>query len=271
MIKIDFHAATHGHFLEYVTNIYIMGTNPGYSSPFTPNVGSAHNTDDIYQANKVVRCGHFTKVSGGHYADPKYIDHVFNPTDQIIKIDIQQSNDKAYIIALTNLLYRAGTSLQDNLLNSFPEHIRNDRIAFRNDFFSKINERELYGNLFPQIPDSVDCTFNFPFMCFYSFVEFAKKLKELADWLGREFVYKPELYLLWAEFISRNQGYTSFNKCSKIIENILGNINSSIEGCTELEEAWINYNIVKVTGNYLPILFNNVQYPTSTQDIYKEL
>jgi len=110
MIKIDFHAGTHGHFLEYVTNVFIMLTDPGYISPFTPGVGNSHNTDDIYQQNKIVRCGHFSTNAGGHFADPKYRDHKFHYSDTIVRINIDQSDDRLFFIALTNLLYRAGYS-----------------------------------------------------------------------------------------------------------------------------------------------------------------
>jgi len=43
MIKIDFHGSTHGHFLEYVSNVYIMQTTPSQRNIFKPPTYSAQN------------------------------------------------------------------------------------------------------------------------------------------------------------------------------------------------------------------------------------
>ena len=48
MIKIDFHGGTHGHFLEYVANVYIMQTTPSQASIFKPPAYSAHAADENY-------------------------------------------------------------------------------------------------------------------------------------------------------------------------------------------------------------------------------
>ena len=61
MIKIDFHAGTHGHFLEYVSNVYIMQTSPNQHNIFRPPTYSAHNLDTQYLHNRQIFCGHFSK------------------------------------------------------------------------------------------------------------------------------------------------------------------------------------------------------------------
>ena len=58
MIKIDFHAGTHGHFLEYVSNVYIMQTSPNQHNIFRPPTYSAHNLDTQYLHNRQIFCGH---------------------------------------------------------------------------------------------------------------------------------------------------------------------------------------------------------------------
>jgi len=267
MIKIDFHAGTHGHFLEYVTNVFIMLTDPGYISPFTPGVGNSHNTDDIYQQNKIVRCGHFSTNAGGHFADPKYRDHKFHYSDTIVRINIDQSDDRLFFISLTNLIYRAGDSHETNLL-SFPTDIRNDPVLYRENFFSKINERELYCNQFPELEELDIPTFNFPIDHFFSFYKFVKSLTAMANWLGQSFEASNRLYTLWVEFIERNQGLQSYIKCSKIIENTLNNVDCEFES-TILEQAWINYNISKHCNVYDGPLYSNITYPTNSQQIYK--
>jgi hypothetical protein len=267
MIKIDFHAGTHGHFLEYVTNVFIMLTDPGYISPFTPGVGNSHNTDAIYQQNKIVRCGHFSANAGGHYADPKYRGHEFHYTDRVIRINVDQSNDQQFFVALTNLLHRAGESHEHNLL-SFPGNIRNDIVLYRENFFAKINERELYCNQFPILEELIIPTFVFPFNYFFSFYDFVKSLTKMAKWLDLPFEANNKLYVLWAEFIERNQGLQSYNKCSTIIENAFNNIDYEFES-TVLEQAWINYNMSKHCNVYDGPLYSNITYPTNSQQIYK--
>lgn len=267
MIKIDFHAGTHGHFLEYVTNVFIMNTNPGYISPFTPGVGNSHNTDDIYQQNKTVRCGHFSTNAGGHFADDKYRGHQFHYTDIIIRINVNQSNDRQFFVALTNLLHRAGESHESNLL-SFPEEIRNNPVRYREDFFAKINERDLYCNQFPNLEELDIPTFDFPFEHFFSFYNFVKSLTKMAEWLKLPFEANNRLYILWAEFIKLNQGLQSHNKCSTIIESALNNVDCDFES-TILEQAWINYNLSKHCNVYDGPLYSSAIYPTNAKEIYK--
>lgn len=59
MIKIDFVAVAHGHFLEYVANVYIMQTLPSNTSIFT-DAGASHRADAAYFHNKIIKCGHFS-------------------------------------------------------------------------------------------------------------------------------------------------------------------------------------------------------------------
>ena len=74
MIKIDFVAGTHGNFLEYVANVYIMQTLPSNTSIFT-DVGASHRADAAYIHNKIIKSGHFS------------CDNLpFDDTDKVIRI-----------------------------------------------------------------------------------------------------------------------------------------------------------------------------------------
>ena len=139
MIKIDFHGGTHGHFLEYVSNVYIMQTAPSNCSIFKPPTYSAHAPDKNYHRHRLIRCG--------HYSDPKYnltIDH----KDTVIRIILNTKDDNLFFIALTNLIYKAGDIGFDNQMLSIPESIRNNPVDVRNNWYSKFNEREMYANFY---------------------------------------------------------------------------------------------------------------------------
>jgi len=90
----------------------------------------------------------------------------------------------------------------------------------------------------------------------------------MANWLGQSFEASNILYTLWAEFIERNQGLQSYNKCSTIIENAFNNVDYEFES-TVLEQAWINYNMSKHCNVYDGPLYSNITYPTNSQQIYK--
>jgi hypothetical protein len=212
-------------------------------------------------------CGHFSDNAQGRDADPKYRDFKFSMDDQIIRIHIDQFEDESFFIAFTNLLHRSSGATFEEHMDKIPSEIRSHREQLRNNFFSKINERNIYADLFPKLAYACNENFDFPFMDFYNYNKFCYSLNKLAEWLGKSFMPTGNLYMLWQEFIRKNQGWESFTKCDGIIESILGNQNKKI-ACTVLEEAWIMYNITKITGVHVE--FDEV-FPKTTQQIYKLL
>ena len=258
MIKIDFHGSTHGHFLEYVSNVYIMRTNPGKSTLFNSN-GAAHNADAEYRFNRLVECGHYSSNN-----------LPISDNDTVIRITIDSNNDELFFIAVTNLIYRAGDVGVEKQLLSIPIEVRNDPIEFRNNWYSKFNERDLYILEYEKFCSLKQETFNFPFSSFYSFSVFYKTLDRLAKFLNQRWFPDQSLYHLWKEFIDKNQGWQSHIKCSKILENIMGNIPMNID-CTIIEQGWINYNLSKMCRIYSGDVFNNIEYPTNTEQIYRDI
>ena len=259
MIKIDFHGSTHGHFLEYVANVYIMQTAPSKTNIFKAPTFSAHNADDYYLADRIILCG--------HYSDANY-NVAINNDDTVIRINLDVNNRVMFYIALTNLIFKAGDVGFEKQLLSIPAHIRSDAVSHRNNWYSKLKDREIYTNhyyTFSQISNDI---FNFSFESFFSFNSFCTELNKLAQYLNQTFFPDQSLYDLWAEFIKLNQGWQSYIKCDQILEAIFSNRYKEID-CSIIEQGWINYNLSEICRLYDGELFENNSYPTNTQIVYK--
>jgi len=256
-IKIDFHGSTHGHFLEYVANVYIMQTPKNKDSIFKPPTFSAHNRDYNYLTHRMIFCGHFSEAND--------IDN----DDIIIRIS-PPATDNSFFIATTNLMYKAGDVGFEKQMLSIPESVRNDPVACRNDWYSKFNEREKYINYYYEFAPVLCKLFEFPFESFFSFKEFCSSLSLLADFLEQTFFLDSSLYDLWAEFMSYNQGWNSHNKCNIIFENIFAKKNNAIS-CSVLEQSWLNYNLSKICKIYQGPMFDEADYPSTTGIIYSSV
>jgi hypothetical protein len=257
MIKIDFHGSTHGHFLEYVANVYIMQTPPSRISIFKPPTMSAHAADDHYRLNRRIICGHFS--------NPEY-KFTIDDDDIIIRINIDSNDDDMFFIALTNLIFKAGDVGVEQQLLSIPDHIRSDQVSLRNNWYSKLQERHRYIDAYTNFLPVPNNTFNFSFNSFFCFTNFCKDLNKLAQFLNQTFFPDDTLYNLWSEFIKVNQGWQSYFKCNQILENIFSNTVAHID-CTILEQGWLNYNLSKICRLYDGTLFEDENYPTNTQII----
>lgn len=268
-IKIDFHGGTHGHFLEYIVNTYIFRTPKSEVSIFTPNRGSSHEASEAYQRSKQAVCGHFSDNAQGRDADPKYKNFKYSDNDKIVQVSIDQLDDKQFFIALTNLLHRTSGATFDQHMDQIPECIRNNRKLLRDNFYSKIQERETYCNLFPVFKQEALPTYKFNFNSFFSYTMLCAELNQLSIWLDKEFCPDSDLYMLWFEFISLNQGWNSYYRCDKLLTDILSNAPAEIK-CTTLEEAWLNYNLTKMCNVYNGTMFSD-NYPTNAQEIYKQI
>jgi hypothetical protein len=261
MIKIDFHASTHGHFLEYVTNVYIMQTTPSQVSIFKPPTYSAHAACSQYLNDRHIICGHFS--------NPRYNSKI-DDDDIVIRINIDCDNDDMFFIALTNLIYKAGDIGVEKQMLSIPDHVKNNPVALRNNWYSKIQERQLYIHKYNNFSTVSNNIFNFSFESFFCFTNFAKDLHRLAQFLNQTFFPDQTLYELWAKFIELNQGRQSHIKCNQILTDIFSNNCAEID-CTVIEQGWINYNLSKMCGLYQGSVFEDLDYPTNTQKISAEI
>jgi len=258
MIKIDFHGSTHGHFLEYVANVYVMQTTPSKSSIFKPPTYSAHAPDENYYRDRMIHCGHFSS--------PEY-NLVIRNRDIIIRIVIDTNNDNMFFIALTNLMYKAGDVGFERQMLAINETVRNNAVYLRNDWYSKFNERATFANHYKEFKQINNPIFEFPFDAFFSFKDFCVALSNLATFLNQTFFPDQSLFDLWSEFIKVNQGYQSYIKCNNLLNDIFANTLTTVD-CTIVEQAWLNYNLSKVCRLYNGILFEHAEYPSDTQKIY---
>ena len=258
MIKLDFHGSTHGHFLEYVINVWIFKTKKSASSIFNEN-GASHNVDNNYLQDRKIICGHFSR------ADSRGIE----PNDDVIRITIDEKNDTEFFIAFTNLLYRAGDLGFEKQLLAVPSDILDNRVALRKNFYAKLNQRDLYANFYKEFSSVGNLLHKFPFTAFYSFELFCIALNELAFALDQTFFPDSSLFLLWQEFIAKNQGWHSYNHCNRIIKDIFSNADQEIN-CTAVEEAWINFNLSKICRIYSGRMFDEETYP-ACREIYQDI
>ena len=261
VIKIDFRPGTHGNFLEYVSNIWIMQTDPGHSTLFT-HTGASHNADNSYRTNRLIKSGHFTTAQG------RASGLVIGDSDTVIQIGLDDLEDnELFLIALTNLVYRAGDIGYEGSLEFIPEQVRSHRALLRNDWYSKFNENSRYLETFSAFDPIPNPVFNFPLKSFYSYGNFCTKLNELAFFLDQTFFPDERLYKLYQEFMTKNHGWHSYKKCSQLLEDVLGNKSSPID-CDSIEEAWLNYMIAQSCRLYTGPMFDNDSYPADAQEIY---
>jgi len=258
MIKIDFHGSTHGHFLEYVSNVYIMQTEPSQCSIFKPPTFSAHAPDNNYLDNRIIECGHFSS---------KFYNLKIDPSDTVIRIMLDPGNDNLFFVALSNLMYKAGDVGFERQALVIPEHIRVDPASLRNNWYSKINERDTFSAHYQEFDNIDNPTFKFSFDSFFSFTDFCTELSELSRFLNQTFYPSRSLYELWHMFIQVNQGWQSYIKCNNILVDVFAGRTSPIQ-CTALEEAWLNFNLSKICRLYDGPLFDQAQYPADTRSIY---
>lgn len=259
MIKIDFHGSTHGHFLEYVTNVYIMQTTASKTNIFKPPTYSAHAPDHNYLDNRLIVCGHFSNPA--HKGD-------IDKDDTVIRITIDPNNDKLFFVALTNLMFKAGDIEFETKMLNVPQSVRDDPVALRNNWFSKFNERHTFANFYAEFNDIDNPIFEFQFHTFFCFSDFCAELSRLSEFLQQVFCPDQSLYDLWREFIHYNQGWQSWTKCNHLLENILSNGDVNIE-CSVLEQGWINYNLSKICRMYSGPVFDSIVYPTNSQSVYR--
>lgn len=259
MIKLDFHGGLHGHFLEYVANVWIMQTQPNHNTIFNEH-GAAHAKDPEYRESRMIYCGHYSR----------YEPDQFNSSDQIIRITIDLDDRDRFFIATTNLIYRAGERGWDQQMLSIPTDIRQDPVGYRNNWYSKLAESDLYMTEFNQYHKVDYPVFEFDFAAFFTYNKFCHELQRLAGWLDQTFFPDRNLWLLWQEFIQRNQGYQSWLACEQLLAACLNGEDSEIHA-TILEQAWLNYSIARITRMYSGTVFDSANYPKSTREIYQEI
>lgn len=261
LFAIDFGPGTHGHFLEYILNRYIFGTETQISSIFQTN-GSSHaiNIDSVYQDYKIVDTAHYSMLKTHYPKDTKKV------------IFIEHTNELDFVL-LTNVFYRChpesmqGKDIGVEEITEWHKAMMSYESDFdlKNNWYTKLMEHHFeYAEVQPKTNLPV---YRFKYKSFFNMYEFLLELKNTANFLEQTFKFDQSLIKLWKEFIERNQGYNLWLQSNKLFENIVSGIDTEIPDDWKIH-AYLNFAISKVFQLYdHPRLFRLEPYPKTTKEI----
>lgn len=260
LVPLDFFAGTHGHFLEYVINSYIF-RGPRVDNLFTP-LGTSHNAmlNDAYRSNR--------QVGAGHYSEMNLTWPTVDP-EKIIRITVE--GFKGHACYLINLSSRAGDIEISEKELEIPEEARTVPSSLRNQYYCKFASLDLAA----EIPNNwrTDATgqiFEFPMTAFYNLLEFLSTLRNLAAFLNHTFNPDTTLVALWQQFIDKNQGLQSWNRCIDLLEKVSNNRDFAVKLSIH-EQGLLNLMLTNSFGICDGSLFDNDQYPDSTGEIWRQI
>jgi hypothetical protein len=276
--KIDFFGGTHGHYLELVINHAIDGNSYDISNnQFNAN-GACHvkSKDESYKP--ITRAGHWS-----------YDNIPFNDNDLVIRIQVESDH---FLIAMINSFLRAGDQTLDlvDLHNQTYEKMSNlpklkfflkmlsdnhgqaesySRQVLRHYFYSMFAVPEYGVDTFNQWAPAC-YVHNFKFSSFFSLEKFYVELQRIAQFVNLEFTPSTQMVELHRQFIEKNQGWQSYEKCSKIIQSIIEqqtvDLNLNI-----VEEAWLDWRISQIFNIYDLECLKQDSTPSTTSTIIKEI
>lgn len=282
MIRIDFYGGSYGNFLEYIINRYVYNISFDIFSPFN-QLGASHNVTDEYMNVRQVVAEHYSFKSGY----PIYSD------DTVIQIKI---NENSMYHVLYNSLMRAGDQtinldqIEKNTIakltaagkkfSNFKEQIIADygftvdyaRSTIRNYFYSQLRESNFFLDVV-NAHDNYDCIkiIKFDVGQFESIKSFIESLQKLSVELNnKQFIFDEDFSCLYNEFIDKNEGIKSYNKCNDIITDIISGKYVDIN-LTIIEEGFINCWITKTFNIHSDIDCFSDNYPTNTRIIYDQI
>lgn len=290
MILIDFFGGSYGHFLEHVLNRYVFKLPSANFNPIN-ELGASHNSTPEYLSER--------KVISGHYSFPPESNYLTKPTtdDTVIQIHIDLESlypiyyngitragnssldidnpEKDTLKKLDALIEQLGskygkyTLIKETLIKEFGEREDYPRSVLRNHFYANFNEPDLFFK--PFLNYDVKEKIIFPVKSLNSFESFIIELDNLSVKLTQQpFKYDQSFTDLHKNFIEKNQGLTSLNKCNKIIDNIISGQDIDID-VNILEEAYINAHITKMYDIHDGIECFSDNYPTNTKIIYDQI
>lgn len=258
MILLDFYSGSHGHFLEYVINTYIF-KGPQISDVFTSS-GTSHNiiSNPVYIKAKKLHAGHFTEKGNDHRIATN------NPT-HVVRVTI--SDFKSIVCYQLNVANRVGDISAIEKEKSVPEIVRANDSMLRNDYYSKLQNPE-YGCPLPANWIYQDLpAIEFPMSACYDQLEFYTELLNLSKFLNHSFNPDESLQLLWQQFIDKNHGVNSWNRCHALLPYIASGRSYTFQLSIQ-EQALLNLMLTRSFNVYDGVLFENNTYPTNTKDIW---
>lgn len=263
MILLDFHAGSHGHFLEYVINAWLFN-GPRLKEIFT-NLGASHliRQDNEYMAKKVVTANHYTEYSLPHATPTK-----------IIRIGI--NNDWANWIYQINALARGGNISMGKKLQHLPGSIRANPNTLRQAFYARLNMLDGYQDIKIPWPKPLPGTnwlwqdvlsFDFPMESLFDLKELHTELHRLAGFLETTFVPDSELDNLLTDFLNKNQGWQYYTKSKQLVQDALTGKQNIKFNSDEVLQAFINSVLTKSFGLVGGTLFEDNVYPVDTDQL----
>ena len=275
MDKIDFFGGCQGNFLEVVIDMFICGNNTMVGKPLFNDNGACHQQHNIADYKPEVRQGHYSCHNIPFDANDNVIEIHVSDTDMLAALTNSLVRAADEIIDIKNLhintvkklteLPKAQTFLND-LIKEHGVHDIYPKQVIRNYFYSKFDDPDHGLYLF----NNFNHTGNkhiFPFSAFFDLEDFYYHLNKCVHFLNLNFYPTEQCAIIWKDFINRNQGYQSQQKCNIIIKNILNGNNIPIDNLTLVEEAWIVHRISQIFRCYDHPLLVSDDFPTNTLDI----
>ena len=255
---IDFYPGSHGHFLEYVVNVWIFN-GPRVSNIFT-DIGTCHGTykDAAYVKSKRIVCNHFSEWN---IAFP-------DGCEKIVRITADSFFESCCL--QINVINRAGDIPKHIKEQALSESILQNVNKIRNDYFSKFVDNEYNSRSKMQwIPTSLP-TFELSMKELYDLRTFFTALQRMAKFLERKFNPDIELVSLWEHFIKFNHGVKSWQNANTFVTCTLMNKEQEIFLNVE-EQALANALFSQTLNIHNGELFDTDNYPSNTLDAYRIL
>lgn len=254
---IDFHGASHGHFLEYLINTWIFN-GPRVPEVFT-NLGTSHRPrqDHSYSSDRQIICGHFTEKNTPCQAPTK-----------IVRITVK--SQVAQQIHMVNVMYRVGDITLDNSYKLIPPDVLGSSAALRTNWFSKLTDIENNYKLDYIWRWTEVGAFEFAMENLYDITRLCQTMQLCANFLEQKFTPDQEFYTVWNKFIEFNQGLQCYLNSKKVVELALGNVDFAID-LTAPEQAMVNTILTTTVNMHDGPLFTNEQYATNTKQIWQHI
>ena len=283
-VSIDFVAGSHGHFLEYMCNRFVVGI-PVELSPFNA-LGASHIKDADYIKN--------SKFFARHYSE------LALPTQsQIVKITFDHSD---LLPLISGCFLRAGDSnlhvndLEIDTYNKLKDGYFKDLINNINTAYSQqgitidqtnpncpryiLREYFKFGFADPEangfmkkleelIYSTDKRVFEFKFSWFYDGDVFVEQLENLADWCGTMLLHTDMIKELHETFLSKQIFKDHKSQCDDIINCVNKQQSKILPELTVLQESYINGILEQTYQIEMP--FMQEKYFNSTQEIVQYL
>jgi hypothetical protein len=254
---IDFHGASHGHFLEYLINTWIFN-GPRVPKVFT-DLGTSHlpREDISYTFNRQIKCGHFTENN-----------IPCATTEKIVRVTVNSRIEQQ--IHMINVMHRIGDVTLEGSYKLIPSDVLKSTATLRNNWFSKLTDIENSYKLdykwrWPEID-----AFEFPMENLYDLTLLCQTMQLCASFLDQKFTLDQEFYAVWNKFIELNQGLQCYRLSKKVVELALGNINFAFD-LTVPEQALTNAILTTTVNMHDGPLFVDEQYATNARQIWQHI